>query len=102
MGTPPQPSGPAPGVTADVGLPPSPSATDLCGFKFPPTLQFKIGFSLPSGGIQFPPQLPVPHLALALNCNASNPLSVNAGIAWGGGRKPNAPPDPDSEEQATT
>jgi hypothetical protein len=101
VGTPPQPSGPDPGASGPtLALPPSPSASSLCTFKFPPTLQIKLGFKLPSGGIQIPPPLPKPHLGLALNCSSSNPLAVQAGLGWAAGRAPNAPPDPDLQEQA--
>lgn len=100
MGTPPQPAGPAPTAGGpSVDFPPSPSAQDLCGFKFPPGLNFTLGFSLPTGGIAFPPKIQLPHLGLALNCQSSNPLAVNANVPYGGGRKPNAPPDPDLLEQ---
>jgi hypothetical protein len=104
MGFAPPTSGPTPSppgtVSANagpagfsVGSGPAPSAASLCGFQFPPTLFFKFGFTLPPL-----PQLPIPHLSLGLNCNLSNPLSVNAGLTYGGGRTSNAPPDPDMQE----
>lgn len=104
MGTAPQPPGPPadpPGlITADAGLKPGPKAISLCGFNlfFPPTIYFKFGFNLPS--FHFPPPLPTFNFSLSLNCDINNPISVSAGITWGGGRKVNAAPDPDLLEQA--
>jgi len=103
MGFPPPPAGPPPtppGVSLDAGLADAPDAKSLCGFKFPPTLFFKFGFVIPSFGIQFPPPLPTIKLSLALNCDLNNPLSVDAGVKWGGGRTPNADPNPDDLDQA--
>jgi hypothetical protein len=101
MGFPPPPAGPppaAPGASVDAGLADSPTAASLCGFKFPPEIFFKFGFKLPS--INFPPPLPIPHIQLALNCDLNNPLSVDAGLSYGGGRSSNADPNPDDLEQA--
>lgn len=100
MGFPPPVDGPPPtpaGVSINVGLTPSLPAVALCGFGIPP-IGFK--FSLSLGGLSFPPAIPIPFLQLALNCDLTNPLSVNAGLAYGGGRTPNADPDPDYAEQA--
>jgi hypothetical protein len=79
------------------GLAPSPPAASLCGFSLPKSL-FKFGFKLPA--LAFPPAIPTPYLALGLNCSLSNPLDVSAGLRYGGGRTPNADPDPDLLEQA--
>jgi hypothetical protein len=93
------PSVAIPGVDFSVGLPVSPNALTLCGFTFPPAIFFDFGFSL--GGFEFPPKLPVLTLGLSINCSLSNPLSVSAGIKWGGGRASNAPSDPDALEQGS-
>lgn len=101
MGSPPPidapPPGPAVSANADAGFADDPSAATLCGFTFPPFPFFKFGFSL--AGLKFPPALPIPKIGLAINCDLNNPLSVTAGVAWGGGRNPNGYPDPDAVEQ---
>jgi hypothetical protein len=104
MGTAPQPAGAAPtGATASLDFPPSPSASSLCGFKFPPTVALKFSFKLPPLATLSPfPPLPSVHVGLALNCQASNPLDVAKDVPYGGGRQPNAPPDPDLLEQANS
>lgn len=84
-------------VSVDGGLAEDPSAASLCGFRFPPFPYFKFGFNLPP--IAFPPKLPFLKIALGINCDLNNPLSVSASVAWGGGRTSNADPDPDALEQ---
>jgi hypothetical protein len=99
-------AGPPPGpatspVTA--GLAPSPTAASLCGFALP-SLRFKFGFVLPA--LPALPKLPSIHLPLGLNCSQNNPLAVAQSggkpLPYGGGRTPNADPDPDYVEQAST
>jgi hypothetical protein len=87
------------GVDLDGGLADDPSASSICGFTFPPFIFFKFGFHLPFIG--FPPSLPIPHIGLSINCDLSNPLSVNTSVTWGGGRAPNGYPDPDALEQGS-
>ncbi len=109
MGFPPPPAGPDPslpvpaappgfGPSVGAGVTTPPTAAQLCGFKFPPTVFFKFGFVLPPLPFQFPPPLPKVHVGLALNCDLSNPLSVSAGVSFGGGRASNAPADPDLDD----
>lgn len=70
---------------------------EFCGFKLALTIP-GLSFKLPT--INFPPQIDLFisfDLALGINCNLENPLNVTGGVKFGGGRKPNADPDPDDE-----
>lgn len=80
-------------IESDASFAPSPPAASLCNFKLPalPMLKFKLRFKLP----KFPPPLPIPTIALAINCQLKNPLSITADVPKGGGRKSLADPDPD-------
>jgi hypothetical protein len=70
------------GVSADLGFTaPALDAASLCGFKFPPTIVFKFGFSLPAFLFTLP-KIPFPWLSL--NCDLAKPVS----LGWGGGRMP--------------
>jgi hypothetical protein len=69
-------------VTADVGFPPSPTATDICGLAFPPTFSFSISLNIPFPNFKLP--LPF-NFALSLTCDLENP--VDAEVSFGGGRK---------------
>jgi hypothetical protein len=84
---------PAPAATTAVAFPPGPSAANLCKFPFPPkvNVSLSLGFQLPA----IPPKLPTPFINIGLSCALSNPFDVAAGIAPGGGRTPNAAPNPD-------
>lgn len=105
MGSAPPVDAPAPGPAisnaSEGGFADDPSSSTLCGFKFPPFPFFKLGFKIPSG-LKFPPGLPIPHVGLAINCNASNPFDFTSKVTWGGGRSPNGYPDPDAVEQANS
>lgn len=70
------------GVSADLGFSaPAVDSLSLCGFKFPPTFKFSIGFKLPGFVLELPLPFPLPWITL--NCDLANPLSAG----WGGGRK---------------
>jgi hypothetical protein len=92
MGSPPPPDSPPPGpppdpalpgVSVDVGFPPSPTAASICGFAIPPRFKFNISLSIP-----FPDfSLPLPfNFSLSLVCDLSNPISAE--VSFGGGRTP--------------
>lgn len=38
--------------------------------------------------------LPTPNLAFRLSCDPAKPVDIAASVPYGGGRTPNAPPDP--------
>jgi hypothetical protein len=80
-------------ASADASFVPGPPVAQLCGFKLPSFVP-KFSFSLP-GGLSFPPKLPTFPVQIGLNCNASNPLNVSAGLSWGGGRVSSGDPDAD-------
>ncbi len=44
----------------------------------------------------FPPPLP---FSLSLSCDPTKPINITKGVAYGGGRKSNAPADPDDNEE---
>lgn len=98
-GVPPPPDLPAPApgdsplVSADASFPPSPDATDICGFKIPPTFVFSISLNIP-----FPSfQLPNFQFALSLKCDLDDP--IGAEVSFGGGRLPTGDPvDPVDED----
>ena len=96
MGSPPPKDFPPPTADAALDFPPSPTATP-CGFKLG-VPRFSFGFKLPT--IKFPPTLPFPFVALVLSCDPRNPVDVvaSANLPFGGGRTPNAEPDPDLDE----
>lgn len=72
-----------------------PPGSTICGFKIP-FPYFPFGFQLPS--FVFPPKLPIPYFTIAFNCNnLSNPLSIDVGVTYGGGRTPILPADPDDD-----
>ncbi len=66
---------------------------DLCHFQIKLS-SFSIGFLLPP--IPFPPPIPIPKFGFALSCDPSKPVSVNAGIDFGGGRLPCFDASPDN------
>jgi hypothetical protein len=45
-------------------------------------------------------QLPSFFFAFSISCDLSNPINITAGLSlpFGGGRVPNAPPDPDLDD----
>lgn len=66
-------------------LPDTLPAASLCGFKLP-ALPNLLKLLLPIF-----PKIPLPPLpsfafSIGLNCSLTNPLSVSAGVPWGGGR----------------
>lgn len=80
-----------PSASADVGFEPAPDGPSLCGFGIPGfTFNFSIRFPLPT--FDFPPNF---NFMIGLNCDLANPISAT--VAFGGGRKPNADPDPFEE-----
>jgi hypothetical protein len=79
-------------VDADASFAPGPDAASICGFKFPPKLNFKFGLNLKL------PKLPLPisfDFNFGLRCDFNNPFDVSAGVTAGGGRKALIDPDPD-------
>ena len=90
-----------PGTPPDLsqGFGGAPSALSVCGFAIPLNFPFP-SFTIPIDLSFIPNPLPIPRTALALNCSLNNPLSITASVAGpvipkGGGRLPNALPDPD-------
>ncbi len=85
------------GADASVSFPPDVVKAIPCGFciSLP---KFSLAFFLPK--FSFPPLIPIPFLGLSLtlSCDLSKPISVSAGIDFGGGRKPNHDKDPDLSE----
>lgn len=88
----PIPNAPTPPTPPTVGLSATTPAASLCGFKFPPPFTLTLAFKLPK--IPFP-TLPIPYVQLGLSCDLNNPINISAGVADGGGRTANAPPNPD-------
>jgi len=69
-------------ATVDAGFPPSPTATDICGIKFPPTFTFSLSLNIPFPNFA----LPFPfNFSLSLKCDLDDP--VDAEVSFGGGRK---------------
>lgn len=89
MGFPPPEDFPTPAqqdiVSADASFAPGPSASSICGFKFPPTFNFSFGFNLPPLPIPF--KLPSFNISIMINCDLNNPFSLSGGVEYGGGRK---------------
>ncbi len=85
------------GVGGGVSFPPSLVKAIPCGFciSLP---KFSLSFLLPK--FSFPPLIPIPFLGLSLtlSCDLSKPISVSAGIRFGGGRVPNHDRDADLSE----
>jgi hypothetical protein len=86
-GSPPPPDAPDVSAqdlaTVSLSFPPSPTAADICGFKFA-LPKFSIAFNLPALPTL---KLPLPFsFSLSLVCDLSNPLAVET--SFGGGRKP--------------
>jgi hypothetical protein len=72
-------------ISADVKFGAPSLNASLCEFKLKlPTFSF--GFTLPP--LPFPPVIPFPKFGFALSCDPSKPISVSAGIKFGGGRLP--------------
>ena len=69
-------------ITADVGFAPSPTATDICGIKIPPTFRFSISLNIPFPNFSLP--LPF-NFSLSLKCDLDDP--VDAELSFGGGRE---------------
>lgn len=97
MANPPPPPEPTPeeqdliDVDADFDLDP-PTASSLCGFKFP-TFNFSFGFNLPPiPACLLDPMSCIPFPFLSLNCDLADPISVG----WGGGKV--AAVDPSEDE----
>jgi hypothetical protein len=72
-----------------------PTASSLCGFKFPPTFSFSFSFHIPG----FPacitnPLSCIPIPWLSLSCDLSNPISGG----WGGERTDTSD-KPDDEDK---
>ncbi len=68
-----------------------------CNFSF--TLpSFTVTLVLPT--IPFPPPLPfpIPSFEFKLSCSLDQPISVSAGLTWGGGKIPCFEPSPDEEQ----
>lgn len=85
------------------GLPNSPTAALLCAkFALPaiPDLLKLLFLLLPKIPIPPIPILPILNISLGLNCAGANPLSVSAGLPWGGGRETNSLPDPDTTPES--
>lgn len=79
-------------VSADAGFAPSPTGSALCGFPFPISFNYNLGFRLPFKIPAFPPTF---DYFLAFNCDLSNPVSANFG--FGGGRVSTQDKDADPE-----
>jgi hypothetical protein len=62
-----------------------------------------LGISIP-GSFPFPPKFPPFSLNFhfKLSCDPTQPVTIINGVPWGGGRVPNAPPDPDLTEWFST
>jgi hypothetical protein len=99
------PGGPGSAGGAAGGLTAAASGTvqaTCCGFSIGIPTSFKIAFK--------PPPIPnpltalallIPHVAFKLSCaNPAAPVNQTSGVPWGGGRIPNAEPDPDDDENA--
>jgi hypothetical protein len=68
-----------------------------CGFTLNLSLAFLINFQLPP----IPDILILlPYLGFSISCDPTKPVNLAAGLPWGGGRQPNAPPDPDLDENS--
>jgi len=96
MGSPP----PSPGVTPTAGASfgPAQKQATICGFGLGlPRITIGLSIVLP---FTFPPKIPLPHIAFALQCDPNNPVKVDTGLAWGAGRVPNADPDPDDDDSS--
>lgn len=100
MGFPPPPSGPEPGVSASPGSFDAGTTTKTialpCGINISIPIP-NISFTLPSLALILP-ALPSIGFSLKLSCDLSNPIDITGGISFGGGRKSNAPPDPDNDD----
>jgi len=63
-------------------------------FKLP---SFTFGFNLPA--IPFPPFfIPIPRFRLAISCDLSQPVKLDAGIDYGGGRQSKNFLSPDDDD----
>lgn len=88
MGQPPPPPEPDAAdqdvVDAGVDFDPSPpTASSICGFKFPPSFHFFFSFHLPGlPACLVDPLSCIPIPWLSLRCDLSDPI----GAGWGGGR----------------
>lgn len=60
--------------------------------------RWKFGFNLPAFILPIPPPIPIPTINFQLSCDPTKPISVSAGVAWGGGQEPNYNKSPDLEE----
>ena len=100
MASPPPKSEPPPAeqdvVEAGIDFDPEPpTASSLCGFKFPPTFNFFFSFNLPAlPACLLDPLSCIPFPWLSLNCDLANPVSVG----WGGGKEPQVD-EPDNTEE---
>lgn len=100
MGAPPPKSEPPSDEqdVVEVGVdfdPEPPTASSLCGFKFPPSFSFSFGFNLT--GIPAcitDPMSCIPFPWLSLNCDLANPVSVG----WGGGKTPTVDSEDNTEQ----
>ncbi len=84
----PIPDGPDPSTTLptgtgiNVGFPPSPIGFPLCGFPIP-GFEFNLQIpGIPPLPFEFPPQW---FFALALKCDLSDPIALDAGLGERGG-----------------
>lgn len=101
MGSPPPVNNPPPDTSTtsqDKFATPGPPVASLCGFTVPSLPNFSPGFSLPTDALGIPPQLPIPKLPFGIDCGSHNPQDASKGVAYGGGRTPNADPSPDLDE----
>jgi hypothetical protein len=73
-----------------------PPVTLPCGFTLA-LPKLTLGFSLKNLLKLLGLKIPSFFFAFSLSCDLSNPVNISAGLSlpFGGGRKPNAPPDPD-------
>lgn len=94
MGFPPPPDLPAPSHSVEFA--PSPPAISVCGFNLS-LPKFGVAFALFIPTFQLP-AIPLPFLNFQLSCDPTKPISVSAGVAYGGGRAPNQPPSADLDE----
>jgi hypothetical protein len=101
MGFPPPPDAPALAIQQQVALGTgfaTPALVLPCGITIP-SFKFAFGFAFDIDLAFF---LPTFFFSLGFLCDLNNPIRLDAGIKWGGGRTPNNDPDPDLALDAAT
>ena len=70
---------------------------DPCNFKLA-LPRWKFGIRLPTIHLPLPIPIPIPKLNFELSCDPTHPISMSAGVEWGGGNTPVYQKSPDLEE----